>query len=240
MNGNTRSISSIEREMQDRGFPELELNWRKFVSTGTDPAGLSNQKISALRDRHMALLFGHPWIVGAALLCVSGFLALWFERGIALLVLSLANFGSNSPLSGLPPLVPGRISVFWCLFLVGKTVGIFGLCAYLTLMLQRYFVYSFEKISALDLGLMLSRENFRTWFEKTTEAQAVRERLGAAGVNNSWDDPDYRARYQPGEDGWQRAQTKSDLEFVLDTLREFLGYKDPELRKHVPGSTQAA
>lgn len=210
------SISEIDARMAVDGFPEMALIWKHFRKLDVEPARIDNSAIESLRNRHMGAIADHPWLLAALLVPF----VIW-------------QFNQFLPTAQM--LSPAAPAVLTWLITGLYSVNLAFLLLYLLLSLQRYLWHPLWKIMALDLAFMLSRRNFRSWFETSARALECRSRLDAIGINSGWDNPDYYRSYRFRNGEIESGSGRNVSEFVQDVLREFLGYKDEEKRKFVPG-----
>jgi len=211
-----RTAAEIDSLMQGRGFPEMELLWKRFKRFGIEPAELEASKIERSRARHMAPLFGLPR-ASIFFLCLASVWAAYLLEPETAASKSFPAF------------------CLWGLWFGGRALGLLFLMIYAVTVLQRYLLFPMERIMARDLAFMLGQRNYRLWFESTAHALRVKSMLGGLGIGDTWDNPRYRVRYAPSEGKFERILGESALLYVLGVLREFVGYKDPERRKFVPG-----
>ena len=201
--------AEISRRMTRDGFPEMEVLWERFQRRGIEPSALDNQQIEDARRRHMAPLFGRPLAAGAACLA-AGAVVGHFYAGM------------------LPVWGAGALGA-WC------GVNAAALAAYSATLWQRYWSAPLHKTMASDLASMLSRPDYRAWFDASPAARSVMQALQAHGIGTVWDDPRYRVRYRLVDGEVTPLPAETHHQFVQRVLRDFLGHKDPEKRRFCPG-----
>ncbi len=209
------SHEEVEQRMREDGFPEMEVLWRRYrrFRARTEPG---EDTLVVARRRHMGALADHP----AVMLVVSAVVA----------VLAFRHFHGFIPLvaptAGLP-----TIRVMSVLF----AFNVVFLFWYAVLVVQRYLLHPMTTIMALDLAHMLAKRSYRQWLEEQPRSRGVIARLRALGVNDLWDNPEYRLRYRLRESTLERLPDQEPQVFVQAALREILGYKDEVTRRFQPG-----
>lgn len=212
------SESAIEARMARDGFEEMRLLWNKFLKLKMPVAGLQNETIEKLREKHMGALSGRPgWM--AAISAVFSGLVIW-----GMLFLEFVDISAES-----------QNRLLGYLFLVLGPLGLLVSFWFFVMHFQRDVVHPLYKIMGMDLAWMLSRPNFRVWHEKTARAVKVIEELGQLGVNDLWDNPAYRVKYRLKRTAYQKVPFERPFERIQRILKEVLGHFDPEARKYHQG-----
>jgi hypothetical protein len=91
--------------------------------------------------------------------------------------------------------------------------------------LHRTFIHSWKAISARDLAAMLRRRSYREWFDATHDSRAVMDCLRELGVNERWDNPDYRVWYKAEEGEVRQMEKLTEEKYIHEALQEVLGSK---------------
>ncbi|MEE9610023.1 MAG: hypothetical protein V3W19_02170, partial [Desulfatiglandales bacterium] len=89
----------------------------------------------------------------------------------------------------------------------------------------RTFIHSWKAISARDLAAMLRHRSYREWFDATHDSRAVVDRLRELGVNERWDNPDYRVWYKAEEGEVRQVERLAEEKYIHQALQEVLGSK---------------
>lgn len=215
-----RTKDEIDRKMTRDGFPELERHWREFKKLGIEPSQIDADALAAARSEHMSPFFSRP-LLGAAV------------------VGALAFFGASRYVSTILPELHGfprglewgfkMLSVFNYAFLITEAATY----------IQRRIIQPMERIMALDVGFMLAKTDFRSWFDASEKSRETAAALSSLGINAQWDNQNYRAYYRLRGEHCERLPARTPEELVHAYLREFLGQKDSEQRKFVPGRYSA-
>lgn len=206
--------------MAKRGFPELLRHWKHFGSLKCEPVQINESDLAPARTKHMNPLFSHPYL-GAAV------------------ALGAALLGTSHFVAGTFPLLRGLGQTGQAILTALTAFNYTFLLTYAATYLQRHVFYPMERILSLDVASMLSRRNFRAWHENTPATKATSAGLRAVGVNDLWDNPNYKAYYRLKGEQCERLEARTPQEFIQMHLREFLGYKDAAARKFVPGKFTA-
>jgi len=207
------TIEEIDHKMKDEGFPELAFLWEKFKKLKIGLDEIDEEGTGRSRIRHMGALLDRP----VTMAIISGLVALssfYFQYKNLDFTTSITHINDVA---------------FSCMFAITAVYGFW----FAVLSVQRIFIHSWGKISAIDLAMMLKQKSYREWFDCTQKAIRTGLRLRKLGINETWDDPSYKIRYRSIGENVEKAEIQSPQELVQAALREVLGFKED--RKFHPG-----
>lgn len=205
------SNRDIDLRVRAETFPELELLWAKFIELREEASAIDASRLERIRHRHMRPLFGYPKIAMCAIF-IGSFLGVF---GFALFV--------------------GPNSVVDVAFLFAATLGLVFLALLFITWLQRNLMFPLNRVLGRELAAMLTQKDFGNRVRKSAYGLAIQRTLYELGHTGSWDDPTYLRKYLSHGSEVQLMPSTTDAEFILTTLRKFLGRKDPELRQFIQG-----
>ncbi len=208
------TIAEIQKKMQESGFPEMEWLWKRFLKLGIGLSEINDADVEHSRLKHMNTLMSHP-VIMCFLSAVVVVLAFFNLRDV------IFRFSEAWP--------PITDIIMACIF---SLLSVYLFWFILTL-IQRTFIHPWKDITAMDLAAMLKRKSYMKWLNSTEQASAVTARLRRWGVNETWDNPEYRIWYLQGEGKIEKTEPVPETVFIQNTLREVLGSKQD--RKFRPG-----
>lgn len=197
------NASEVESRMATDGFAEMRWLWQRFTAAGADLNDIDEAALAESRKRHMGALTSHP----IAMVGLSFVVATAFFCYLDSLVLTNA-----------PSVFDRIIQVLFSL------LGVY-LFWFLVAAVQRDVVHSWKTIASIDLAAMLRRKSYRGWFDATARAIDVVASLRELGVNEQWDNPDYRAAYTSHGGEVKAVEVLAPVEAVQKALQDVLGRK---------------
>ncbi|MBI4387532.1 MAG: hypothetical protein HY582_00610, partial [Candidatus Omnitrophica bacterium] len=228
----------IDERMTKDGFPELRFLWNHFKKLKIDLQNIDEAKLEKMRVKHTSALIKNSFLHALAFggMMIIGFLLI--EAAIPYLI-SLAMFASlgffETPqiMQHLKEPIPATF-VEWLKAGI-SSVGLAAILYMFSVFIKRILVYSWKTISAIELAQMLKMKNFRDWFNQTERANQTIRRLRSLGVNENWDNPDYKIQYQMDQNEIVEVPIGNQTipEFTQNVLRSVLGTK--ENRQFKPG-----
>ncbi len=209
----THTIEEIDLMMKDKGFYELRVLWDVFNRSKKGLDEINDSELIDLRKKHMGGIISHPIVLALALSVTTSLAYSYFYNSFPPVGSSFVKLVSHAFI-GVNALLSSYAALFFAVIF------------------QRVVIQPWKSISALDLASMLRQRNYGEWFNKTDAATRVMAELKLMGVNGQWDNSNYRAYYKSGG-AKTDFQVESPSEFVQNTLRSVLGYK--EGKRFVPG-----
>lgn len=200
---NDCTVPEIESRMAIDGFPEIRWLWRRFVNSTSDLNGIDEDSLAELRRRHMGALTSCPLVM--VVLSVVVATACFFYLDVLVLPSNANTFDR-------------LMQVLFCL------LGVY-LFWFLVAAIQRNVIHPWKAIASTDLAAMLKRRSYRQWLEATAQASRVVKGLRDLGINELWDNPDYRVTYSSHGGTVQAVRAISPTEAVQTALQDVLGRK---------------
>ncbi len=239
------TIAEIDERMEKDGFPELKFLWKKFKSLKIDLNKINEEKLERARIAHArTALIQNPWLhlLAVSFTGVIGYFYASVQRAALTIFYSAISFWMDGNLASLNirEMINNSDPAGWIESLFVAS-GFTALVYILAVFAKRMFIFSWKTISALDLASMLKRRSYRQWFDQTEAAIQTMERLKSVGINENWDNPDYKVYYQIRGDNIEKvpagefedAENQTIPEFIQKILRDFLG--STEDRQFKPG-----
>jgi len=199
------TMAEIEARMETDGFPELRWLWERFKRSGCALVDIDGDLNTRLRDKHMGALISHPFIM----LAVSVGVAIYMFGNLG------SSLGLGSSSSAFDRTMQGLFATL-SVYLFWFAITVF----------QRTFIHPWKTIASTDLAAMLKRRSYREWLNATEEAQQVTMRLRELGVNELWDNSEYRIWINAVSGEFEVVERMSSADYVQKALREVLGNKE--------------
>ncbi len=204
--------------LEDKGSPEMQRHWRIFRAGG---GSLSDIDITRLRNQfvnHCNPLLGQPIATSLVLILLASIVTLY--------IIATVNYQSNS------------VILCW----VGGVLA-FGcsgfLFTYLVTLIQRRLLWPMEPLLANSIAHALSQRNYRGWLHLQPQFHTTTLAIEDSGVSSTWDNPTYLRWYQREDDTYNSVSPLTKPEMIRSELLNFLGTKNQETRKHIPGPLQS-
>jgi hypothetical protein len=206
-----RPVTEVDQEIEQKGFPELNLLWRAYKKDQSAIGSPSITELQTMLSKHTQPLFGHPWAVSLGV----GVCASLTSVGLAHWILPVSK-GTYTMI----PWIAGN------LFVIGLIT---------TSAIQRYGTAPLIKTMSSAIGTMLRTGDFRGELKSSERFKSCHSRAKNLGITSVWDDGEYTCSYQIQDGEVVRYFPKSHEQLIHETVQSFLGRKDEDSRKHIPG-----
>jgi len=209
-----RNKEEIEQLTKERGFPELIRSWDRFKGLKIELSDLNPEQLKKARTTHCAPLGSHPILSALAVL----------STGAAIGIFHAASILTQTEPTFLKELTAYSLSILNLTFLTFYTAT----------WIRRKMLSSFEDIMGREVGYLLSKRDLRSDLLSREPALSTRKQISEL-FSPKWDDPTYSTYYQRKGDSLLSKEKQSPSLITLECLKELIGGKDPQTRKHTPG-----